>query len=113
MPTIAHPKSGRITLVARNFDTVESLDIQYAGGVRRPHLERIEGTRDYFSEILQPRKVEPRQLADDGVCSAVVGDSLKLLRGQRQAVAVRMFRVSSSVVTTGASFQMTGNSEVN
>jgi hypothetical protein len=53
---IAHPKNGRITLVVRNFDTVESLDIQYAGGVRRPHLERIEGTHDYLSDILASRK---------------------------------------------------------
>jgi predicted metalloprotease with PDZ domain len=53
---IAHPKDGRITLVVRNFDTVESLDVQYAGGVRRPHLDRIEGTHDYLSDILASQK---------------------------------------------------------
>jgi hypothetical protein len=30
-------------------------EIQYAGGVRYPHLERIPGTHDYLSEILQPK----------------------------------------------------------
>ena len=54
---IARPKNARITLVVRNFDTVKSLDIQYAGGVRHPHLERVEGTRDYLSDILAPRKL--------------------------------------------------------
>jgi predicted metalloprotease with PDZ domain len=52
---IAHPQNGKIAVVVRNFDTVESREIQYAGGVRYPHLERIPGTHDYLSEILQPR----------------------------------------------------------
>jgi predicted metalloprotease with PDZ domain len=54
--TVAQPKDGKITLVVRNFDAVESHLIQYAGGLRYPHLERIPGTKDYLSEILQPRK---------------------------------------------------------
>jgi predicted metalloprotease with PDZ domain len=53
--SIAHPRSGKISLIVRNFDSVESHEIQYAGGVKYPHLERIPGTRDYLSEILEPR----------------------------------------------------------
>ena len=50
--SIAHPKDGKITLVVRNFNSVETREIRYAGGVRYPHLERIPGTHDYLSEIL-------------------------------------------------------------
>lgn len=53
---IAHPKNGKITVIVRNFDSVASHEIQYAGGLRYPHLERIPGSRDYLSEILEPRK---------------------------------------------------------
>jgi len=52
---IAHPRNGKISLLVRNFDSVESHEIQYAGGVRFPHLERIPGRHDYLSEILEPR----------------------------------------------------------
>jgi predicted metalloprotease with PDZ domain len=52
---IAHPKSGKISLVVRNFDSVESHEMSYAGGVRYPHLEPIRGSHDYLSEILAPR----------------------------------------------------------
>ena len=55
---VARPNQGKITLVVRNFDSVESHLIQYAGGLRYPHLERIPGTKDYLSEILQPGKRE-------------------------------------------------------
>jgi predicted metalloprotease with PDZ domain len=53
--SIAHPRNGKISLVVRNFDSVESREIQYVGGVRYPHLERIPGSHDYLSEILEPR----------------------------------------------------------
>jgi predicted metalloprotease with PDZ domain len=53
--SIAHPRNGKISLIVRNFDSVESREIQYAGGVRYPHLERIPGTHDYLSEILEPQ----------------------------------------------------------
>jgi len=49
---IAHPKDGKIALLVRNFDTVETREIQYAGGLRYPHLKRIPGSHDYLSEIL-------------------------------------------------------------
>ena len=52
---IAHPQNGKISFIVRNFDSVETREIQYAGGVRFPHLERIPGSRDYLSEILEPR----------------------------------------------------------
>jgi hypothetical protein len=52
--SIAHPRNGKISFIVRNFDSVESREIQYAGGVRYPHLERIPGTHDYLSEILEP-----------------------------------------------------------
>jgi len=54
--SIARPRDGKISLVVSNFDTVETREIQYAGGVRYPHLDRIPGTHDYLSEILEPRK---------------------------------------------------------
>jgi predicted metalloprotease with PDZ domain len=53
--SIAHPRSGRISLVVRNFATVETHEIQYAGGVKYPHLERIPGSHDYLTEILTAR----------------------------------------------------------
>jgi predicted metalloprotease with PDZ domain len=53
--SIARPKNGRISVIVRNFDSVETHEIQYAGGVRYPHLERIPGSHDYLSEILAPR----------------------------------------------------------
>jgi predicted metalloprotease with PDZ domain len=52
---IAHPHNGKISMLVRNFDSVKPYEIQYAGGVRYPHLERIPGTHDYLSEILAPR----------------------------------------------------------
>ncbi len=49
---ITHPQDGKITIMARNFDSVQTYEIHYAGGVRYPHLERIPGTHDYLSDIL-------------------------------------------------------------
>jgi hypothetical protein len=53
---IAHPQDGEITIVAKNFNSVQSYVIHYAGGVRYPHLERIPGAHDYLSDILKPQK---------------------------------------------------------
>jgi predicted metalloprotease with PDZ domain len=53
---IAHPRNGKISLIVRDYDSVESREIAYTGGVRFPHLERIPGSYDYLSEILTPRK---------------------------------------------------------
>jgi predicted metalloprotease with PDZ domain len=53
--SIAHPRNGNISVIVRNFDSVETREVQYTGGVRYPHLERIPGTQDYLSEILTAR----------------------------------------------------------
>ena len=53
--SIAHPWNGKIVLQVRNFNSVETHEIRYAGGVRYPHLERIPGTHDYLSEMLETR----------------------------------------------------------
>ena len=42
--------------MAKNFDSVQTYEIHYAGGLRYPHLERIPDTHDYLSEILAPEK---------------------------------------------------------
>jgi predicted metalloprotease with PDZ domain len=53
--SIAHPWNGKIVLQVRNFNSVETHEIRYAGGVRYPHLERIPGTQDYLTEMLEAR----------------------------------------------------------
>jgi len=58
MDAIAHPREGKISLVVRNFDSVGTYEIHYAGGLRYPHLERIPGTHDYLSDILAPRSYQ-------------------------------------------------------
>ncbi len=58
--SIAHPRNGKISFVVRNFDSVEFHEIQYGGGLRYPHLERIPGSHDYLSEILSPQSYKPR-----------------------------------------------------
>jgi predicted metalloprotease with PDZ domain len=52
---IAHPPNGKITLIFRNFDSVEIREPKYAGGLRYPHLEQISGAHDFLSDILAPR----------------------------------------------------------
>ncbi len=52
---IAHPRNGKISVIVRNFDSVDIREIQYAGGIRYPHIEPIPGNHDYLSEILAPR----------------------------------------------------------
>lgn len=55
LDAIAHPANGRIALVVKNFSTVATLTIEYAGGLRYPHIERIENTPDHLSDVLKPR----------------------------------------------------------
>jgi predicted metalloprotease with PDZ domain len=52
---IAHPKDGKITLIVKNFDSVETRELRYAGGLKYPHLERIPDSHDYLSEILKTK----------------------------------------------------------
>jgi predicted metalloprotease with PDZ domain len=50
-------KSGApIVLVVNNQDHIDTVRIDYRGGLRYPHLERIEGTPDRLGQILAPRK---------------------------------------------------------
>jgi predicted metalloprotease with PDZ domain len=59
---IAHPLNGKIAVLVRNFDSVESHEIRYAGGLRFPHLERIKDGHDFLTEILLSRSdVRTRQ----------------------------------------------------
>jgi predicted metalloprotease with PDZ domain len=52
---VAHPEDGKIVFTVRNFNSVEIHQVNYTGGVRFPHLERIPDRHDYLSEILAPR----------------------------------------------------------
>jgi hypothetical protein len=44
-----------IDLLLRDADTYQTVRLDYHGGVRYPRLERIEGTEDRLSAILEPR----------------------------------------------------------
>ena len=45
-----------ITLLVNNLDHIDSVRLDYRGGLRYPHLERIAGTPDRLNAILTPRK---------------------------------------------------------
>ncbi|MBP8098288.1 MAG: M61 family metallopeptidase [Arenimonas sp.] len=50
-------KSGApIVLLVNNLDHIDTVRIDYRGGLRYPHLERIPGTPDRLASILAPRK---------------------------------------------------------
>jgi predicted metalloprotease with PDZ domain len=55
---VQHPVDGRIGLFVRNGETVEPREIKYQGGLRYPHLERIEAAADYLTDILTARRAE-------------------------------------------------------
>jgi hypothetical protein len=42
--------------MVKEFDRYRTVGIDYHGGLRYPHLERIEGTPDRLSAIFAPRK---------------------------------------------------------
>jgi len=44
-----------IRLLVKEFDRYRTIDVDYHGGLRYPHLERIEGTPDYLTKILTAR----------------------------------------------------------
>ena len=52
---ITHPKNEKITLIVKNFDSVEIRELHYGGGLKYPHLERIPDSHDYLSEILKTK----------------------------------------------------------
>src|SRR5690606_10647255 len=45
-----------IELLVKEFDRYRTVRIDYHGGLRYPHLERIEGRPDYLTPILTARK---------------------------------------------------------
>jgi predicted metalloprotease with PDZ domain len=45
-----------IRLLVKEFDRYRTVDIDYHGGLRYPHLERIEGVPDRLTAIFTPRK---------------------------------------------------------
>jgi predicted metalloprotease with PDZ domain len=45
-----------IELMLREFDRYRTVKIDYHGGLRYPHLERIKGTPDYLTAIFTPKK---------------------------------------------------------
>ncbi len=45
-----------IELMLKEFDRYRTVKLDYHGGLRYPHLERIEGRPDYLTPILTPRK---------------------------------------------------------
>lgn len=53
---IVHAKkfSGPIELLVNDNDHYETLAVDYHGGLRYPHLERMKGTPDYLDEIVKP-----------------------------------------------------------
>ena len=40
----------------RDFDIYRTVKLDYRGGLRHPHLERIEGKPDYLTPILSARR---------------------------------------------------------
>lgn len=52
---IARSGTERIELLVENAETFRSYPLEYTGGARYPHLERIPGKPDLLSAILAPR----------------------------------------------------------
>jgi predicted metalloprotease with PDZ domain len=51
---------GPMTLIVQNDTHVRTVAIDYHGGERFPHLERIDGTPDYLDEITKPLTPAPK-----------------------------------------------------
>ena len=45
-----------IQIMLKRGDRFRTIDFDYHGGLRYPHLERIEGTPDRLGDILSPRR---------------------------------------------------------
>lgn len=52
--TAAKSSSAPIQLIVSNTGYYKVLNVDYHGGLRFPHLERVQGTPDYLDEIIQP-----------------------------------------------------------
>jgi hypothetical protein len=46
--------SDPITLLMKDRDTIKSVTLDYHGGLRVPHLERVEGTPARLDDVLAP-----------------------------------------------------------
>lgn len=53
---LRHPVAGKVSLIVKNFNTVQTIEIPYTGGVRNPVLERNGDAHDYFADILTARR---------------------------------------------------------
>jgi len=54
--TEAKQSGAPIVLLVNNLDHIDTVRIDYRGGLRYPHLERVAGTPDRLGAILAPRK---------------------------------------------------------
>jgi predicted metalloprotease with PDZ domain len=45
-----------IELMVKEFDRYRTVKIDYHGGLRYPHLERVQGKADYLTPILTARR---------------------------------------------------------
>ncbi len=45
-----------VRLLVKEFDRFRTINVNYSGGLRFPHLERIAGSTDYLTPILSARK---------------------------------------------------------
>jgi hypothetical protein len=50
----AEKGSDPITLLMKDRDTIKSVTLDYHGGLRVPHLERVEGTPGRLDDVLAP-----------------------------------------------------------
>jgi predicted metalloprotease with PDZ domain len=53
--------TGKVTLLSLQADTYRDYVINYDGGLRFDKLVRIDGTRDWLTEILKPKRREARR----------------------------------------------------
>lgn len=49
-------KTEPIELLVKNYDTYRTVKLDWHGGLRYPHLERVEGTPDRLSALYSPRR---------------------------------------------------------
>ena len=64
---VREAQSGKpIELLVRTFDTFSTLSIHYAGGLRYPDLERIDGTPDVLADIFKSRAAPPAAAPPQG-----------------------------------------------
>jgi hypothetical protein len=52
----ARNSSAPIVLTVKNFDEYKTISIDYHGGLKYPHLVRVNGTPDYLSQLYAVKK---------------------------------------------------------